>query len=136
MSKIDLLPCPFCGKLETLRMIYLPSEKCECVYHVVCDAVNGGCGASIGWNHETPEEAVKEWNTRASGWIPCSAKLPEVCEPVLIYEPYNEEMVVVSLDCDKIGFSNDDCWYGLRNVPFWMPLPEIPQRKDDTHDHD
>lgn len=24
MPKIDLLPCPFCGKLETLRMLYIP----------------------------------------------------------------------------------------------------------------
>lgn len=67
-----------------------------------------------------------------SSWIPCSVKLPEVGEPVLIYEPYNDEMVVVSLDCDKMGFSNDDYYYGLKNVPFWMQLPEKP--KEVHHD--
>lgn len=77
MPKIDLLPCPFCSKLKTLRMIYIPSEKHECVYHVFCDAVNGGCGAATGWNHETPEDAANEWNTRAPGWIPCSEMMQE-----------------------------------------------------------
>lgn len=62
-----------------------------------------------------------------SSWISCSEKLPEVDKPVLIYEPYNKEMVVASLDCDKTGFSNDEYWYGLKNVPFWMSLPEPPK---------
>lgn len=136
MPKIDLLPCPFCGKPDTAEIITV--AECGCMgnptewdrehYGVVCDnSIKGGCGASTGWNYTTPEEAAKEWNTRASGWISCSVKLPEVGEPVLIYDPYNEEMVVASLDCDKIGFSNDDYWYGLKNVPFWMPLPEPPK---------
>lgn len=61
MPKIDLLPCPFCGKLETLKMLDIQDS----VYHVICDAVIGGCGASTGWNYTTPEKAAEEWNTRA-----------------------------------------------------------------------
>ncbi len=63
----------------------------------------------------------------ANRWIPCGERLPEVGEPVLIYMPHNGETVVVSLDRDKMGFSNDDNWYNLRNVPFWMPLPDPPE---------
>lgn len=68
----------------------------------------------------------------ANCWIPCIARLPKVGEPVLIYDPYNEEMVVVSLDCDKMVFSNDDCWYGLRYVPFWMPLQQPPKEMNNN----
>jgi hypothetical protein len=79
--------------------------------------------------HEQLLEWLEDYKRLQSvnSWIPCSAKLPEVGEPVLIYEPYNEEMVVASLDCDKTGFSNDDYWYGLKSVPFWMALPEKPK---------
>jgi hypothetical protein len=129
MPKIDLLPCPFCGRRETLKVLSFQSENHKFLRRVVCSTVEGGCGASTIWNLYTPEEAAEEWNTRASGWISCSAKLPEVDEPVLIYEPYNEEMVVASLDCDKTGFSNDDYWYGLKSVPFWMPLPKSPEEE-------
>lgn len=117
-SKIDLLPCPFCGRkpksIVNIQMYAIGCSFSKC--HVYPCVVK-----------KTPEEAAKAWNTRASGWIPCSERLPEVGKPVLIYESYNEEKVVASLDCDKIGFSNDDFYYGLKTVPFWMPLPELPK---------
>lgn len=136
MQKIDLLPCPFCGKLETLRMIYLPSTKHELVYHVVCDAVSGGCGASTGWNHETPEEAAKEWNTRISDLIPCSKRMPKkdgdyLCISNNEYKilPYrNGEFYCICFDA-VLRCCNS-------SVTHWMPLPEVPQRKDDTNDND
>lgn len=125
MQKIDLLPCPFCGRKPKISKINSQ------LYQIVC--LFSKCPAHLSCViKKTPEEATQAWNTRASGWIPCSAKLPEVGEPVLIYEPYNDEMVVASLDCDKTGFSNDDYWYGLKSVPFWMRLPEKP--KEVHHD--
>ena len=130
MPKIYLLPCPFCGKRETLRMMYVPSEKHELVYHVVCDAVSGGCGASTGWNHETPEEAAKEWNTRASGWIPCSERLPEVNITVLIL--FENQIKLSCLDKTKLGFLMNGEFIGKNLVTHWAPLPEAPKRKDDT----
>jgi hypothetical protein len=127
MPKIELLNCPFCGKLETLRMIYVPSEKHELVYHVVCDAVNGGCGASTGWNHETPEEAANEWNTRASGWIPCSERMPDDDVDVLVYDDgiliarYNSNEEYTS------GWMESFECYPLTNVTHWIPLPQSPE---------
>ena len=129
MQKFDLLPCPFCGKLETLRMMYVPAEKRECVYHVACDADSGGCGASTGWNHETPEEAAKEWNTRASDWILYSEKRPNSPGSYLVYNDENGAIDVLPFSSKFESFY--DC-----NVTHWMPLPEAPQRKDDTHDYD
>lgn len=129
MPKIDLLPCPFCGKLETLRMMYIPAAKSECVYHVVCDAVNGGCGASTGWNHSTPEEAVEEWNTRASGFIPRSERMPEkdgdyLCISNNEYKilPYrNGEFYCICFDA-VLRCCNS-------SVTLWMPLPEPPKEE-------
>jgi hypothetical protein len=127
MPKIDLLPCPFCGRIETLRMLYIPAEKREFVYHVICDAFNGGCGASTGWNHETPEEAAKEWNTRASGWVPCSERLPDDNVDVLVYDDgiliarYNSNEKYTS------GWMESFECYPLTNVTHWMPLPQTPE---------
>ncbi len=133
MPKIELLPCPFCGKLETLRMIYLPAEKRECVYHVVCDADSGGCGASTGWNHETPEEAANEWNTRASGWIPCSERLPDPHAKVL-FVTFGK-----SVWCGKYcGIRNGrETWETSKfvstfwddEVTHWMPVPDAPAKE-------
>lgn len=124
MQKIDLLPCPFCGgKAETF-----PLDKCDSYgnYERIWYSECGECFTRSGY-YNTEGEAAIAWNTRASGWISCSERMPEVGEPVLIYEAYNEEMVVASLECDKIGFSNDDFYYGLKTVPSWMPLPGPPK---------
>lgn len=124
MLKIDLMPCPFCGgKAETFPLDKYDSYgHHERLWYSEC----GECFARSDY-YNTEGEAAIAWNTRASDWISCSERMPEVGEPVLIYELYNDEMVVVSLNCDKMGFSNDDYWYGLRNVPFWMALPEKPK---------
>lgn len=130
-SKIDLLPCPFCGKLETLIMMYVPSEKHELVYHVVCDAINGGCGASTGWYHETPEEAAKAWNTRASCWIPCSERMPEKSTSVLISAQGHR--VTAFYDSVKGVFmltETEGLFYSMSAVTHWMPLPDPPEAED------
>lgn len=126
-KKVDLLPCPFCGKFETLRMIYLPAEKCECVYHVVCDAVNGGCGASTGWNHSTPEEAVEEWNTRASGCIPCSESMPKKDGEYLCVS--NGEFKILPYRNGEFYCTCFDSVLRCCNssVTHWIPLPERPK---------
>ena len=130
MQKIDLLNCPFCGKLETLRMIYVPAEKRECVYHVVCDAVNGGCGASTGWNHSTPEEAAEEWNTRASSWIPCSERLPEeINGKSRIVFASVRHIDTVNL---QITWTERGKWYTSGTVTHWMPLPSLPEVKNNV----
>ena len=62
-----------------------------------------------------------------SEFISVKDRLPEIGELVLIFVPNNEEIAVVSLDHDELGFSNDDNWYNLRNISYWRPLPEPPK---------
>lgn len=76
MSEKELLPCPFCGKLETVR--YCTSDEYddndegnEIYFAVVCDASigylpepPGGCGAQSGYMPDK-DSAAEKWNTRA-----------------------------------------------------------------------
>ena len=79
--KIDLKPCPFCGKsvmaltdvkdivecsnfeCEDVCPAYGPSGSCG-LYIVVCNVNDGGCGASTGY-HVNKTEAMRAWNRRA-----------------------------------------------------------------------
>ena len=70
----DLLPCPFCGRTDTIG-VYLwaeiednydsADEYDRTHYAVCCDNLKGGCGATKGCDCETPEQAAEEWNRRA-----------------------------------------------------------------------
>ena len=72
----ELLPCPFCGKHQTLEVITgreLMDEDQEYWTHsdsfaVICSAAKpdgkGGCGAAGGFQ-ATKEAAIASWNTRA-----------------------------------------------------------------------
>lgn len=140
MPKIDLLPCPFCGKPDTAKIMTV--AECECMddptewdkthYGVVCcKSIEGGCGASTGWDHESPEETAKAWNTHASGWIPCSERLPEKSTPVLISVQCHR--VTAFYDAVKGVFmltETEGLFYSMSAVTHWMPLPEPPEAED------
>lgn len=131
MPKIDLLPCPFCGNVEALRM-----ERIPFVYNLVCAVANGGCGASTGWNHATPEEAVKSWNTRASGWISCSVKKPEAYKSVLVVIKDNGGYTWINIgetDEDGNWMIGGEFWYSKSDtsITHWMPTPELPKEVEE-----
>ena len=125
MPKIDLLPCPFCGKIETLKMLPVQSKKHKFFRRVVCSTVEGGCGASTIWNCTTPEETAKEWNTRAFCWVSCSDMMPKK----------DGEYLCVSNGKFKIlPYRNGEfyctCFDGVlrccnSSVTHWMPIPEL-----------
>ena len=54
---IELKPCPFCGKSETVHC----DTKTFCT--VTCVPSEGGCGGSTGL-FCTESEAVEAWNSR------------------------------------------------------------------------
>lgn len=71
-AKLGLLPCPFCGKSETLDVVtgreFMDDEQefwpHSDSYAVVCDASTGGkggCGA-IGGFADTEQGAIMKWN--------------------------------------------------------------------------
>jgi hypothetical protein len=73
-AELGLLPCPFCGKAETLDVItgeeFMDDEQefwpHSDSYAVVCDAATGGkggCGAMGGFA-ATSQAAITKWNTR------------------------------------------------------------------------
>lgn len=69
-----LKPCPFCGKSvahvdsvanhEMMDEYEFDYSWGSNHYDVVCDYHNGGCGASIGKDNATPEDAIEAWNRR------------------------------------------------------------------------
>ena len=74
MDKLE--PCPFCGgtkiwigtiaECETQDKKHPDYEFNSQHYVVVCDYLEGGCGASTGGSARTEEEAIKAWNRRAN----------------------------------------------------------------------
>lgn len=64
-----------------------------------------------------------------NGWISVKDRLPPTGVPVLIYVYNIEEMTVVSLDHDGLGFSNADEWFNIKNIHHWRHLPEPPKEE-------
>ena len=56
-----LLGCPFCGG----TVVVVGYDWCTNCFEAVCDARNGGCGASTGACRSI-KEASLAWNTRAN----------------------------------------------------------------------
>lgn len=118
MSKIDLLPCPFCcGKAETS-----PLDKCdsygnhERLWYSEC----GECFARGGY-YNTEGEAAIAWNARVSGWIPCSERLPKRDGFYLAYYTFANGRHA----CDMVYF-NVGATISI-SITHWMPLPEPPE---------
>lgn len=62
-----LKPCPFCGNSEAPEV---SEEGYDMIPHVVCNAQNGGCGASVYAQEESPKDPTREsavalWNNPA-----------------------------------------------------------------------
>ena len=59
----ELKPCPFCGEPDPT--IYEDIEPCGTgKYNVQIYCSNQNCSLDFGW-HESEEEAIEAWNTRA-----------------------------------------------------------------------
>ena len=74
MMGTKLLPCPFCGKIDTLIVGSDLELSCKEDYDdwselnsetfaVACDFLKGGCGATSGFR-DSKEFAIHTWNTR------------------------------------------------------------------------
>lgn len=69
-------------------------------------------------------------------WIPCSERLPENDAKCLVYFDRRVAMARWYGDYDEHGawyIISDDVpkLYRIKNVPYWMPLPEPPKEGAD-----
>lgn len=69
MDKIELKPCPFCGRTNTLiihEVIQQLDDTDIKQYTVICNTSgdNAGCGANCGYRHFTKQDAIAAWNKR------------------------------------------------------------------------
>jgi hypothetical protein len=58
----EIIPCPFCGKLDSLEVIEIP--RLTGFYQVICNVLEDGCGSSSG-GYEDMQEPIEAWNMRA-----------------------------------------------------------------------
>lgn len=73
---MKLLPCPFCGKTDTLIMaddwddlaVLDVEPTSDNSFAVTCDFTAGGCGAQGGYR-KTPEDAEAAWNARPAAAV-------------------------------------------------------------------
>lgn len=102
MKKSELLPCPFCG--GEARMVVLTSYPPKYQVEHACEVV---CAKPA----ETPEQAIKAWNTRA-----------ETVPPI-------DDLI----DALRDGWNIEASWDGLRK--FWyVGLTEEGVRERDERD--
>ena len=69
MKTICLKPCPFCGNPNVQIGIH-PADGYKRFtdrYAVLCNYIDGGCGAESG-HYYSPEEAAYRWNLRRRKW--------------------------------------------------------------------
>lgn len=116
-SKIDLLPCPFCGRkpksIVNIQMYAIGCSFSKC--HVYPCVVK-----------KTPEEAVKAWNTRAFGWIPCIERMPERDGFYLAYYTFADGRHACDIVYFNVGAPISS------SITHWMPLPDPPEAEDKT----
>ena len=71
----------------------------------------------------------------ASMWIPCSERLPENDANCLVYT--SDKRIRIArwygkYDEQGVWYIISEQLYRIKNVPFWMPLPEPPKRGADN----
>lgn len=113
--------CPFCG-----------GEGAVSEHATGCMVRCKECGARIFKDVFTPDmktpmrgmvlrqAAINAWNTRASGWIPVSERLPEKTGEYLCYGEYGFE--VCEFNSLKL-FVNFNCDI-VQHLVSWQPLPD------------
>ena len=60
----------------------------------------------------------------AQQWIPCSKRLPEIDELVLVTDDSGGVKTVDVDRCGQYECSEKRFWYYTQNVVAWMPIPE------------
>lgn len=85
-------------------------------------------------------EKIKAEGYAVKKWIPCSERLPENDAKCLVYFDRRVAMARWYGNYDEQGawyIISDDVpkLYRIKNVPYWMPLPEPPKGGSDDAEH-
>ena len=121
---MKLKPCPFCGG-EAKRTKF---GRKVAYTEIVCS----NCDATMRGSHFSAP--VERWNTRTSGWIPVSERLPDTYETVLCFDAesncgYNIGKYEV---CNGAMINEKWMWFSQHIKPtHWMSLPTAPQPPED-----
>ena len=68
-------------------------------------------------------------------WIPCSERLPEFDEDVLVYYPpwKDNPIQIAHMQQDGIWETSDGEFnFSAKAVTYWMPIPEPPVKEGDS----
>ena len=81
--------------------------------------------------NEFVAECLPANNDVLSGWIPCSERMPEIDQSVLVYGTSSGGDVVIEVDWLGRYTHDWQYWNGILKITHWMPLPE-PQGGDES----
>lgn len=138
----ELKPCPFCGGNAKMFSAKANAAGTRFVYWVECNGSMCKCSPKTE-NYYTKEEAAEAWNKRASDWIPCSERMPDMMadrrpesawsddlkpsDDVLCYTNFKRQIVAwYSHAYDEWTDVEEDHTYSRDQITHWMPLPPDP----------
>lgn len=140
MTKIDLLNCPFCGGTD-LHLELFSGWGADVVICRDCLAIFSQQEITC------KEDLINAWNTRASGWIPCRERMPDMMadrrpksgwsddlkpsDDVLCYTNFKRQIVAwYSHAYDEWTDVEEDHTYSRDEITHWRPLPDNPETED------
>lgn len=81
--------------------------------------------------YSSEELAIKAWNMRASGWIPCSERLPADMENVLTCDKHGNINIMWHYSKFEVPFNISENHIAYYPVIAWMPLPD-PYKEEEV----
>lgn len=116
MTKTVNPSCPCCGSSDISHMIFGETPETAEIRYTCMDC-------DCDWNESQRNRAL------VAEWIPCSERLPEDLEAVLVYSPnhYPNEDIITAYMFKGEWFSNVAAAKTVDYITHWRKLPAPPQ---------
>ena len=109
-------------------------EKLEELQNNLLSQTEGDVSVQVGiingvmYSKKIVQEVAEEYN---GGWIPCSERLPEENQEVILQDFYgNITIEKMKTNDGAKGFSDGNWWSSANNYVAWQPLPEPHKERD------